>query len=75
MKALPDEDVLSRIRSLPSFLRYESFYEDASQGDDIKQTIDLASATGYALLINEDLEVLRNDYDTLLELQKEIFHS
>lgn len=73
LKSAPNEDVLKKIKSLKSFLRYSSFYEDAKPGDEIKQTIDLATATGYVLLANPDYDIVESDYCTLLDLQKHIF--
>ena len=40
-------------------MRYSSIYEDAMEGDEIQQTIDLATATGYVLLVNSDYDIVK----------------
>jgi hypothetical protein len=64
---------LEKIHSLKSLLRYCSFYDNVSIGDEIQQTIDLATAAGYALLTHPDKAILDSDCAVLLELQNHLY--
>ncbi|MDM9382026.1 ATP-grasp domain-containing protein [Chlorogloeopsis sp. ULAP01] len=58
---------IDEIRKLPSFF---DMYLSISVGSQLRKTIDSLTSPGYVYLIHEDSEVLRKDYHTIRELER-----
>lgn len=66
-------DALEEIESLPSVLAME-IYEHFSVGNQIQQTIDIRSDSGWVHLMNEDGEQFISDYERIVELMPQMFN-
>jgi hypothetical protein len=61
---------LDEIRALPSVHLLEV---PLAVGDVLVKTVDIRTDAGYVILMHDDEEVLRSDYERILELQDTIF--
>ena len=57
---------------VPSLFTFRPFYR-GDAGEEVKQTIDLRTAAGYAVLISQDKEQIEADYAALIAFQKNMF--
>lgn len=67
-----NEKVLEEIQNLPS-VRAMEIYEQFSKGRTVKRTVDIRSDCGWVHMIHDDEWQFKEDYDKIVELQKDMF--
>lgn len=68
---LQDADsFISEIKNLPSFF---SFFSALKNGTHLRKTVDLISCPGALFLVHDDMQVIKEDYNRIRELEKLYF--
>ena len=67
-----NEKVLEEMHTLPS-VRAMEIYEQFSKGKQVKKTVDIRSDCGWVHILHDDEWQMKEDYDKIVELQKNMF--
>lgn len=66
---------LDEINNMQSVLEMEVYPEYLTEGEEIRKTIDIRSDAGYVLMVNDDEDALRRDYERIVELMPLLFET